>query len=118
MKQNKNISNIYFTDEGREKALRFYKILAGLLGLLGIGLLTCGILAVQSKTYGGFGMPYFLGGFIVGIMVSHLFYNLSFISFLLCRLIRRHIGITFVGGSGVGGVVVGGGSILISLSGV
>lgn len=53
--------------------MQIYKILATVLGLLGVGLLTCGIIAVdEDKNEDDFGLPYFLGGFIVGIMV-HLF---------------------------------------------
>ncbi|XP_045157701.1 uncharacterized protein LOC123523966 isoform X1 [Mercenaria mercenaria] len=66
-------------EEGREKALRLYKILACLLGLLGVGLLICGILAVTNTDSDSFGMPYFLGGFIVGI--------LTLISAALCTCI-------------------------------
>ena len=38
-------------------------------------------------------------------------------SCFLCLLTRRHIGITFFGGGGIGSVVVGSGGVRISLSG-
>ncbi|XP_053395961.1 uncharacterized protein LOC123523965 [Mercenaria mercenaria] len=55
-------------EEGRAKAVKAYKILAGLFGLLGVGLLACGIAAVLNPGSQDFGLPYFIGGFIVGIM--------------------------------------------------
>ncbi|XP_045157705.1 uncharacterized protein LOC123523966 isoform X2 [Mercenaria mercenaria] len=70
-------------EEGREKALRLYKILACLLGLLGVGLLICGILAVTNTDSDSFGMPYFLGGFIVGILIQGQ-YILSMFTIMGC----------------------------------
>lgn len=60
-------------DEGKEKAIRYYRIQAVVLGILGAVLLALGVVAVvKQSNYEGddtFGVPYFVGGFLVGIMV-------------------------------------------------
>ncbi|XP_052806173.1 uncharacterized protein LOC128235398 isoform X1 [Mya arenaria] len=55
-------------EEGRVVALKRYKILAGLMGLLTAGLLIMGIIAVTMYPENGFGPPYYLGCFIVGCL--------------------------------------------------
>ncbi|XP_052806929.1 uncharacterized protein LOC128236111 [Mya arenaria] len=55
-------------DDGRAAALLRYKILAGLMGFLSVGLLSIGIIAVVKYPEGGFGPPYFVGCFFVGIL--------------------------------------------------
>ncbi|XP_045156961.2 uncharacterized protein LOC123523340 [Mercenaria mercenaria] len=57
-------------EEGRRRAILPYKTLAGVSGLLGAGLLACGIKAVLSNKESHHSeMPYFLGGFVVGTLV-------------------------------------------------
>jgi len=56
-------------EEGRRAAIRRYVILALLMGLLSGGLFACGIIAVTKYPEGGFGAPYYIGGFVVGILV-------------------------------------------------
>jgi len=56
-------------EEGRRAAIRRYVILALLMGLLSGGLFACGIIAVDKYPEGGFGPPYYIGGFVVGILV-------------------------------------------------
>lgn len=58
-------------EEGRAKALRYYRILAVVLGLIGVTQLSLGIVGVtKENSYGGstFGPPFYVGGFIVGIL--------------------------------------------------
>ncbi|WAR05444.1 hypothetical protein MAR_020813 [Mya arenaria] len=55
-------------DDGRAAALLRYMILAGLMGFLSVGLLSIGIIAVVKYPEGGFGPPYFVGCFFVGIL--------------------------------------------------
>ncbi|XP_052806174.1 uncharacterized protein LOC128235398 isoform X2 [Mya arenaria] len=57
-------------EEGRVVALKRYKILAGLMGLLTAGLLIMGIIAVTMYPENGFGPPYYLGCFIVGCLIK------------------------------------------------
>jgi len=57
------------TEEGRSIAIRRYRILALIMGLLSGGLFACGIIAVSKYPEGGFGPPYYIGGFVVGILV-------------------------------------------------
>lgn len=63
-----------FTEEGRQKALGYYRILAGVMGLAATGLLICGIVAVTKYPEGGFGPPYYIGGFIGGVLVRAFLY--------------------------------------------
>lgn len=51
-----------------------YCIMTILLGLHGTGLLTCGIIAFRNTGVVSNGMPYFLGGFLVGVLVRFCLY--------------------------------------------
>ncbi|KAL4222395.1 hypothetical protein ACF0H5_018434 [Mactra antiquata] len=55
-------------EEGRAKALKCYKLMAVVQALLGIGMLVCGVVAAKNPDEDSFGPPYFLGGFVIGIM--------------------------------------------------
>jgi hypothetical protein len=63
---------LFISDEGKEKALRNYRILAVVLGILGATLLILGIVSVVKENENDedtFGPPFYVGGFVVGIMV-------------------------------------------------
>ncbi|KAL4222394.1 hypothetical protein ACF0H5_018433 [Mactra antiquata] len=66
-------------EEGRAKALKYYKLMAVAQALLGIGMLVCGVVAAINQDEDVFGPPYFVGGFVVGIM--------ALIAALLCSCI-------------------------------
>jgi len=70
------------SEEGRKKAISQYRILAAVMGIAATALLICGILAVTQYPDGGFGPPYYIGGFIGGILVRQYFYNVAFNSSL------------------------------------
>ena len=55
--------------KARKSAIRRYRILALIMGLLSGGLFACGIIAVSKYPEGGGGPPYYIGGFVVGILV-------------------------------------------------
>ena len=55
--------------EGRQKAFRYYRFLAVFQFLLGVGLLVCGYLGTKYASEDAFGIPFYIGGFIVGALM-------------------------------------------------
>ncbi|KAL4220608.1 hypothetical protein ACF0H5_021005 [Mactra antiquata] len=55
-------------EEGKKKALTYYKILAAVWFVLGAGLLILAIIATLNRDPDLFGPPYFIGGYIAGIL--------------------------------------------------
>ena len=60
----------YTSDEARAKAINLYRTLAGVQGVLGLGLLACGGCGTMYTNENSFGPPYYLGGFLVGSVVG------------------------------------------------
>lgn len=60
----------WISEEGRQTAIKRYKIVGLLMGLAAAVLLIIGIVAVTKYPDAGFGPPYYIGGFTGGIVVS------------------------------------------------
>ncbi|KAH3699655.1 hypothetical protein DPMN_074615 [Dreissena polymorpha] len=54
--------------DARKAAIERYKIVAGLLGLLSVGLLIIGYISAIKYPGNEFGLPYFIGGFTGGFL--------------------------------------------------